>query len=69
MSKFTESAKAQFFALDPHLWAELEGHKYYECPINGDTVPMVVVTPEGVVKYSCHYEIEDQEREFDYVHI
>ena len=66
MSKFSDKAKAKFFAYEPHLWGEVEGHKYYECPVSGDESPMVVETPEGDLYISHHGELEDQAREFDF---
>ena len=62
---FSEKAAAKFWSLKPCKISTIQGHKYYECPLNGDEVPMIVVTPEGVVQYSHHHEIDDQLDCFD----
>ena len=60
------SEKAQrFLTKKPTKIGTVQGYSYYECPIHGDETYMKVITPEGKLKTSCHYELDDQLECFD----
>lgn len=52
------SEKAQaFMNKKPTLIGVMLGHKFYEHPTMGDEAPLYVITPEGKIKRSFHWEM------------
>jgi len=53
-----EVNKDKFFKLSPTLLGVCAGAKLYECPINGDEAPVVLVM-DGKAYRTNQYEVDD----------
>lgn len=54
----TLSDKARtFLAKKPTLIGCVAGHRFYEHPTYGDESPLIMITPDGKVKRSDHWEL------------
>lgn len=60
MAKLSDQAK-KFMAKNPVLIQTLQGYKFFECPINGEDVPLKCVTPCGYLYGTPFYDLLDSD--------
>ena len=56
--QLSDKARA-FLAKKPTLIGRVAGHAFYEHPTYGDESPLIMITPDGKVKKSDHWELPD----------
>lgn len=59
--QLTENAK-KFMSRNPQLIAVVGDHRFYEHPVHGDEVDLVVITPDGRKKSSGFYDVPRSSR-------
>lgn len=57
MNTATSANAVKFLAKNPTFIGSVKGFDFYEHPELGDEVPLLVITPQGLVKYSEFFEL------------
>ena len=55
-----QTKQEKLMASNPHLFATVNGFKFYEHPIHGDESPLMMMQPNGeLIEFSDWFDIPD----------